>query len=70
MSDGDAILSCPDCGGTFYFTASERKHYRAKGYDDPVRCPACRRERRIWKDEIKRRERKKYEKYRNDKTSR
>jgi DNA-directed RNA polymerase subunit RPC12/RpoP len=45
MSD-DAQLTCKDCGTRFFFLARERQLWIARGWGPPVRCPACRRERK------------------------
>ena len=56
---GDSYIQCSDCGQLFEFTAQERKEYEQKGYSDPKRCKPCRKSRKVWRDEIKRREGKK-----------
>ncbi len=38
----DKILICSDCGTQFTFTESEQAFYKEKGFDEPKRCPACR----------------------------
>lgn len=38
----DEILDCVQCGGEFVFTVAEQKRVLAKGFDEPKRCPQCR----------------------------
>jgi hypothetical protein len=40
---GDRQLTCADCGAAFLWTASEQEFYRERGYEQPKRCPSCRR---------------------------
>jgi DNA-directed RNA polymerase subunit RPC12/RpoP len=40
----DKTIICKDCGSEFVFTEGEQAFYKEKGFEnDPVRCPACRR---------------------------
>ena len=43
----DKILICKDCHRKFYFTVKEQKDYGQKGWEDPVRCLYCRRQKKI-----------------------
>ena len=48
----DRQLTCRDCGSTFVFTAGEQEFYASKGLQhDPVRCPACRANRKAMRPE-------------------
>lgn len=38
----EKILDCIQCGGEFVFTVAEQKRVFAKGFDEPKRCPQCR----------------------------
>lgn len=39
----DRTLVCKDCGSEFVFTVGEQEFYAEKGFqNDPVRCKACR----------------------------
>jgi CxxC-x17-CxxC domain-containing protein len=42
----DRMLTCADCGNEFTFTADDQEFHAQKGYQDPKRCPDCRRARR------------------------
>jgi len=42
----DKILVCQDCQEEFTFTEGEQDFYGEKEWDDPIRCPQCRRERK------------------------
>ena len=35
-------IVCLQCETEFEFDASEQRRYAEKGYDDPRRCPSCR----------------------------
>lgn len=37
------FITCVQCENEFEFTAGEQKYFRDKGFDDPKRCPVCRR---------------------------
>lgn len=43
----DKILTCKDCKRKFIFTVKEQKDYGQKGWQDPVRCRYCRRQKKI-----------------------
>lgn len=43
----DKILICKDCHRKFIFTIKEQKEYGQKGWQDPVRCRYCRRQKKI-----------------------
>ena len=48
----DRELNCRDCGASFVFTAGEQEFYSSKGLQhDPVRCPACRANRKAMRPE-------------------
>lgn len=38
----DKILVCQDCCRKFVFTERQQKHFDAKGWVAPKRCPNCR----------------------------
>ena len=38
----DQQLTCADCGEGYVWSASEQEFYKAKGYEQPKRCKACR----------------------------
>jgi CxxC-x17-CxxC domain-containing protein len=42
----DRTLTCSECGSEFTFTADDQEFHAKKGYQDPRRCPDCRRQRR------------------------
>lgn len=46
MSGEDKVIVCRDCGSEFVFTAGEQEFFSERGFMDPVRCPACRSQRR------------------------
>jgi CxxC-x17-CxxC domain-containing protein len=35
-------LTCQDCGNAFEFTAEEQQFFAEKGFQEPKRCPNCR----------------------------
>jgi Probable zinc-ribbon domain len=37
------IITCIQCEREFEFTPGEQKYFKDKGFDDPKRCSACRR---------------------------
>ena len=37
------IISCIQCEREFEFPPAEQKYFKDKGFDDPKRCPTCRR---------------------------
>lgn len=41
------FIKCKDCGDTFPFTPGEQQFYRDRLLAPPVRCAACRMERRL-----------------------
>lgn len=43
----DRILKCNDCGNEFAFTEGEQQFYQEKGFQEPKRCPTCRRNKKI-----------------------
>lgn len=44
----DKNLVCKDCKAEFVFTEGEQAFYQEKGFEnDPVRCPDCRRARKM-----------------------
>ena len=48
----DRELTCRDCGAAFVFTGGEQEFYSSKGLQhDPVRCPACRANRKAMRPE-------------------
>ena len=46
MAFADRTLTCSECGNEFTFTADDQEFHSKKGYQDPRRCPDCRRQRR------------------------
>ena len=42
---GDEWLICAQCGNEFLFARAEQEKYQARGFDAPLRCPACRKHR-------------------------
>lgn len=46
MDGEDKVIVCRDCGSEFVFTAGEQSFFSERGFLDPVRCPACRSQRR------------------------
>ncbi len=42
----DKTVKCIDCGKDFEFTAKEQKFYKEKNFQEPKRCPACRKARK------------------------
>jgi len=52
MAFNDRELTCRDCGAGFVFTGGEQEFYATKGLQhDPVRCPACRQNRKLLRPE-------------------
>ena len=39
----DMVLVCRDCGNEFAFTKGEQTFYEEKEFENPQRCPECRR---------------------------
>lgn len=48
MADRD--LTCQDCGQIFVFTERDQEFFSSKGFQDPKRCPDCRRARKNQRD--------------------
>jgi len=46
----DKEITCKDCGKAFIFTQGEQVFYAEKKFDDPIRCPECRRARKVKKN--------------------
>lgn len=43
----DKTINCKDCHTDFVFTSAEQDFYKEKGFEhDPVRCPACRKQKK------------------------
>ena len=57
----DKELTCGDCGETFIFTERDQEFFASKGFQDPKRCPACRRARMGQRDGGYGRERREFE---------
>jgi hypothetical protein len=38
----DKIISCIQCNESFVFSAEESNRFSALGFDEPTRCPECR----------------------------
>ena len=58
----DKIMTCIQCNEPFVFTAEERKRNGARGFDEPRRCPDCRKKKskdtpsnQPWKDKGRKR---------------
>jgi ssDNA-binding Zn-finger/Zn-ribbon topoisomerase 1 len=43
----DLTLKCVDCGQDWIFSAGEQFFYQNKGLHTPLRCPACRKLRKL-----------------------
>lgn len=43
------VLRCTDCHKEFVFYTSEQRRCLSNGWEDPIRCPSCRKKRRMWK---------------------
>lgn len=41
----DKILHCIQCESSFVFSVDEQNRYRTSGFDEPKRCPNCRKKR-------------------------
>lgn len=51
----DRSIVCKDCGKEFVFTEGEQAFYKEKGFEnDPVRCPECRKARKVQKNNRRR----------------
>jgi hypothetical protein len=37
----DKDIACCDCGRNFTFSAGQQRFFQMKGFDDPLRCEAC-----------------------------
>ena len=47
MEYQDKTLKCKECDADFVFSAGEQEFYAEKGFEnEPVRCPACRAQRK------------------------
>jgi CxxC-x17-CxxC domain-containing protein len=46
MEFEDRELTCSDCGETFVFSARDQEFFESKGFQEPKRCPQCRRARK------------------------
>ena len=57
------LITCIQCENEFEFTAVEQQYFQDKGFDDPKRCPACRRHKSRSDREKKRSKDKKWEYY-------
>lgn len=42
----DKIIICKDCGEEFVLLVGEQEFYKEKGFDEPKRCPICRKEKK------------------------
>ncbi|MDD4391335.1 MAG: zinc-ribbon domain containing protein [Desulfobacterales bacterium] len=38
----EKVLICIQCNNPFVFSLEEQNEFYAKGFDEPRRCPACR----------------------------
>ena len=41
------VIRCSDCCREFLFTDREKEFFQAKGWENPIRCPKCRAEKRL-----------------------
>jgi hypothetical protein len=39
----DKLLECVQCDNSFIFTVAEQQRFADQGFDEPRRCPDCRR---------------------------
>jgi putative zinc ribbon protein len=46
----DQTLECKDCRAPFEFTSGEQDFYKAKNFQPPVRCKACRQKKKAEKE--------------------
>ena len=46
MTYNEKTLTCQDCGREFSFSARDQEFYADKGFNEPKRCPDCRRARK------------------------
>jgi len=46
MENQDKMLVCKDCQSEFVLTEGEQTFYKEKGFEEPQRCPDCRRARK------------------------
>jgi DNA-directed RNA polymerase subunit RPC12/RpoP len=47
----DKIVTCLDCGDGFSWTGPNQKYYAEMGWGEPIRCPACRHSRRLYRED-------------------
>jgi hypothetical protein len=47
----DRTLTCRDCQQAFTFSEGEQQFYSQRGFTEPVRCPDCRRKRKMDRDQ-------------------
>ena len=57
------ILECIQCGNSFELSNSEQEYYRHRGFDEPRRCPECRKNKRREPDNENRKFRNKKKKH-------
>jgi hypothetical protein len=38
----DKMITCVQCDEVFVFSADQRRRYQERGFDEPSRCPECR----------------------------
>lgn len=36
------VIECIQCAAEFEFSVQDQRRYAQKGYDEPLRCPECR----------------------------
>ncbi|MBP1920956.1 zinc-ribbon domain-containing protein [Youngiibacter multivorans] len=46
----DKHITCKDCQDIFTFTVGEQEYYQEKDFNDPVRCPRCRKAKKAARD--------------------
>jgi hypothetical protein len=44
-------IICIQCDRPFYISPSEQEYFTAKGFDEPTRCPECRKRKIKWTEE-------------------
>ncbi len=48
---GNKSITCIQCGESFDFTLTEQLRYKKSNFDDPKRCPECRKKKLKQPDE-------------------
>ena len=50
VSMEDKLLQCQDCKNDFKFRATDQAFYKKNNFQDPKRCPGCRKRRKQIKE--------------------